>query len=180
MPQTAQNPGRSHGFDRRTFLTCCLAVAALPLARVARAADPAPDLRQALEESGLVYVSPLRADGAESTCHGEVWFGWLEGGVVLITSSTSWKARAVGRGLGRARIWVGDYGRWKRMIGRNEVFRAAPHFDARAKMVKDEALLDRLLGIYETKYPKEIAAFRDPFRKGFHDGSRVLIRYTPA
>ena len=170
----------SNGFNRRSFLAGCLAVAVWPLARGARAGDTTADLQRSLEQSPLVYVSPLRSDGAESSCHGEVWFGWLDGTVVLITSNKSWKARAVGRGLGSARIWTGDYGRWNRMIGHNEAFREAPHFDARAEMVRDEKLLERLLGVYETKYPKEIARFRLPFRKGFHDGSRVLIRYTPA
>ena len=34
-----------------------------------------------LERSAFVYVSPLKSDGAESRCHGEVWYGWLDGRV---------------------------------------------------------------------------------------------------
>ena len=98
---------------------------------------------------------------------------------MLITSNESWKARSLGRGLDGARIWVGDFGHWKRFIGHNEAFRAGPTFDARARSVRDEALLDRLLEAYETKYPKEIGDWRDKMRSGFHDGTRVLIRYTP-
>lgn len=137
------------------------------------------DATAALDASGLVYVSPLKSNGEESTCHGEVWFGWIDGAVVLITGSDRWKARSVKAGLDRARIWVGDYGRWKKWIGKNEGFRQAPSFDATATIVKDEPLLEQLLALYEKKYPEEIAEWRDKMRSGFHDGSRVLIRYVP-
>jgi hypothetical protein len=173
--------------DRRTFLAIAVGALAWPAARSLADAAGAPAaqspdsaLRGALEKSGFVYVSPLRSNGAESTCHGEVWFAYLDGAVVLNTTATTWKARAVKKGLDRARIWVGDHGRWKTVMGRDEAFRAAPSFDARAEMVNDAALLDRLLAAYETKYPAEIASWRDKMRAGFHDGSRVLIRYTPA
>jgi hypothetical protein len=109
-----------------------------------------------------------------------VWFAFLDGAVVLNTASTTWKARAVSRGLDRARVWVGDHGRWKTVMGRDEAFRAAPSFDARAEVVKDAAVLDRLLAAYQTKYPDEIGSWRDKMRDGVRDGSRVLIRYAPA
>jgi hypothetical protein len=66
------------------------------------------------------------------------------------------------------------------MIGKNEEFRKAPSFDATVSLVKDDALLEQLLAIYEKKYPKEIVAWRDKMRAGYHDGSRVLVRYVPA
>ena len=168
--------------DRRTFLAAALALLAWPFRGAARAADPAEirgDLRRALTESPYVYVSPLRSDGRESTCHGEVWFGWIDGAVIVITGSTRWKARSLTVGLDRARIWVGDHGRWKRVVGRDEGFRQAPSFEVRASAVRDEALLDRLLAIFEEKYPDEIEKWRDRMRRGYADGSRVLIRYVP-
>jgi hypothetical protein len=161
--------------DRRSFLGGCLAAALGPVALV-RAAER----DDALKKSGLVYISPLRADGSESTCHGEVWFAWLDGSVVIITGSERWKSRAVARGLGSARIWVGDHGPWKRLgVVSNEAFRSAPSFDADAAIVKDAALLDRLLAEFERKYPDEIGQWRDKMRSGYADGSRVLVRYTP-
>ena len=170
----ARSAGAPQGLDRRGFLCGSLALLVAPAA-LARAAE----LEQALETSGLVYVSPLRADGSESTCHGEVWFGWIDGAVVINTSKETWKARALERGLDRARIWVGDHGRWKQLVGRSQAFRQAPSFEARAERVKDDALLDRLLSIYDRKYPGEIAKWRDRMRNGHADGSRILIRYTP-
>jgi hypothetical protein len=147
---------------------------------MSRAAAPDASLEAALEASPYVYVSPLRADGRESSCHGEVWFAWLDGSVVVITGSERWKARALAAGLDRARIWVGDHGTWKGMLGANEAFRKAPAFEARAALSKDAKLLDRLLATFERKYPDEIGEWRDKMRRGFGDGSRVLIRYTPA
>jgi len=161
--------------DRRTFLGASLAFAFAPLEALAKSEG----LESALQTSPLVYISPLRSDGSESTCHGEVWYAWLDGAVVINTGNKVWKTRALERGLDGARIWVGDHGPWKKMLGRNEAFRQAPSFDARAERVKDEALLERLLATYEEKYPEEFGRWREPMRDGFHDGSRVLIRYSP-
>ncbi|UCE86559.1 MAG: hypothetical protein JSU66_02140 [Deltaproteobacteria bacterium] len=174
---------------RRAFLSGSLAVFTWPLAaRVARAqagAEPAgtgalpPATLRALEASPYVYVSPLLAGGRESTCHGEVWYGWIDGAVVLTTGTTTWKARSIARGHDEARIWVGDYGRWKTLTGRSEDFRAGPSFVARARIVEDSALLDRLLRIFDKKYPDEIGRWRDRMRRGHASGERVLIRYRP-
>ena len=133
-----------------------------------------------LEQSGFVYISPLLADGRESRCHGEVWFGWLDGAVVINTAPSTWKSRALARGLRRARIWVGDHGRWKQLLGRNEAFRAAPAFEAEAESVAgDPQLLERLLALYDRKYPDEIGRWRDEMRTGYATGARLLLRYRP-
>lgn len=162
--------------DRRAFLGGSLAFLLSPVA-LARAAE----LGEALEKSPFVYISPLLGDGKESTCHGEVWYGWLDGAVVITAASDRWKARAIDRGLDTARIWVGDHGRWKKLTGGNESFRQAPHFEAKGALVPNApGLLNRLLAQFERKYPKEIGRWRDKMRSGYLDGSRVLIRYTPA
>jgi hypothetical protein len=168
--------------DRRRFLVGALALAAWP--RRSFAGDPAgaalPEAAlAALPRSEFVYVSPLRRDGRESTCHGEVWYGWLDGAVVLVTSKDSWKARSVAKGLDRARLWVGSHGRWKTPLGGREEFREAPSFLGRARTSRDPALLDRLISIYEQKYPAEIGRWRDRFRAGLASGERVLILYDP-
>jgi len=139
----------------------------------------APDATHLLQSSGFVYVSPLKSDGAESSCHAEVWFGWLDDAVVLITASTGWKARALARGLTRARIWVGDHGRVGRVLGSGDAYRQAPSFEARAAQSKDAALLERLMKTYRGKYPNEIGSWEPRMRSGFASGERILIRYTP-
>jgi hypothetical protein len=170
--------------DRRTLLQALVAAAFAPaaLARaqtLVRCAALEPALTRALETSPFVYVSPLRKDGSESSCHGEVWYAWLDGAVVLTTAATTWKARSLGRGLTRARLWVGDYGRWKQMLGSSEAFRAGPSFTARAEIARDEMLIERVLAVYEKKYPAEIGRWGARMREGQRDGSRVLIRYSP-
>ena len=166
---------------RRELIQLAAGAVVAALAGPARSrAELAPDVTGLLERSGFVYVSPLRSDGAESRCHGEVWYGWLDGRVVLITASTSWKARALARGLARARIWVGDHGRVGRVLGSGDAFRKAPSFEARGAESKDPALLDRLMAAYREKYPKEIATWEPRMRAGFASGERVLIAYTPA
>jgi hypothetical protein len=66
------------------------------------------------------------------------------------------------------------------MIGTNDAFRSAPHFDAKVESVKGgEPLLDKLLAVYGKKYPREIANWRDKMREGYHSGARLLLRYTP-
>ncbi len=133
-----------------------------------------------LVRSPFVYISPLRSNGAESTCHAELWYAWLDDSVVVTVASDRWKAGALAQGLDRARIWVGDHGRWKTWYGgRNEAFRSAPSFLTRASRANEPGLLDRLLDVYEQKYPDEIADWREPMRSGNADGSRVLLRYTP-
>ena len=181
--------------DRRRFLLGAAAGVAWTAAWPAslRAAEPqaarrdsavrAPlsaDLVAKLEKSGFVYVSPLKRDGKESTCHAEVWYAWIDGAVVMTVATDRWKSRAIDRGLDRARIWVGDHGRWKGMLFNNEGFRGAPSFEARGERLWDEALNERLLEAYVGKYPDEIAQWRDRMRKGHADRSRVLVRYTPA
>jgi len=152
-----------------------LLLGALAFASRARGADspaftlPADELA-ALESGPLVHVSPLKRSGAESRCHAEVWF-FLDGGDVVIgTSPTRWKARAVKQGLDRARIWLpkgsGD-------------FRKGYTFEGRARIDGDPATFDRLLARYAQKYPDEWGTWGPRFRKGREDGTRVLIRYSP-
>ncbi len=153
-----------------------LGLAGLPFARRASAGT----LDEALRTSPFVYVSPLDAKGRESTCHGEVWYGWLDDTVVLVTERSTWKSRALLKGLDRARIWVGDYGIWKRWWGTNESFRAAPKFDAIATQVRDDALMERLMQTFAAKYPDEFSDWEEDMRSGYASGKRLLIRYRKA
>jgi hypothetical protein len=176
---------RASDLDRRQFLAAAAGAAAWLVAPGRALAKGAPpEALPLLETSKFVYVSPLLASGAESSCHGEVWFGWLDDAVVVNTRRGTWKTRALrDRKLERARVWVGDHGRWKTGItgsGRNEAFRQAPHFDARASFESDRGLLDRLLAQYEDKYAGEFGRWREDMRTGVYSGARVLIRYEPA
>jgi hypothetical protein len=168
--------------SRRRFLRALAAASAALLLPSARArADQAFALsdatRAALSQSPLIYLSPLRSDGTESECHGEVWFVQEGAELLVVTASDRWKALAVRRGLDRARIWVGDFGRWKRSGGR---YKTGPTFTAKARFDEDGAVIEAALAAFGAKYPDEWGKWEPRFRKGLADGSRVLIRYRPS
>lgn len=168
----------------RAFAVGATALIAGPVPRTLAAEDRDETTvmsKKLLETSEYAYISPLRSNGHESSCHAELWYAWLDDSVLVIVSRDGWKATSLARNLEQARIWIGNHGRWKTWLGsRNEAFRKAPHFDARVERVTDPEALDQLLQIYEVKYPAEIADWRDRMRDGFADGSRVLLRYRPS
>jgi hypothetical protein len=168
--------------SRRSFLGVAAASgAALLLPPGSLRADEAfalPDAtRAALQKSPLIYLSPLRSDGAESTCHGEVWYVQDGAELLVVTATDRWKTRALRRGLDRARIWVGDFGQWKKSDGR---FKTGPSFLAKARFDAEESVLETALAAFGVKYPDEWDKWEPRFRKGLADGSRVLIRYRPS
>jgi hypothetical protein len=132
---------------------------------------------EAAKTSALIYVSPLKRDGSESRCHGEVWFVEDGDALLVVTDPERWRASAIAKGLDRARIWVGDFGVWKDSKGR---FRSAPGFDARAVVDGDRGVHARALAAFGRKYPDEWDKWGPRFEKGLASGERVLIRYSPA
>jgi hypothetical protein len=166
--------------DRRQFIRSAgLTAAALLLPpRFARAdAGPLSEAaRTALSESPLVYISPLKTDGTESECHGEVWFVTDGDDVLLCTGALGWRARALEGGMARARLWVGDYGVWKQAGGK---FREAPTFDATAVFEAAASKREEALEAFGQKYPDEWSKWGPRFRDGLANESRVLIRYRP-
>ena len=133
----------------------------------------------ALGTSPLVYVSPLRRDGQESRCHAEVWFAGDGAGALVVTSAKAWRARAIGLGLTRARLWVGNHGEWDRS-GKTQTFRDSPTFLAEASLETSQAMHDHSLVLFGSKYTREWSSWGPRFKKGLADGSRVLIRYRVA
>ena len=165
---------------RREFIAgagvwiCTLTLPSAVWAKEKRALPTA--VAAAARKSALIYVSPLRASGAESQCHGEVWFVEDAGDFLVVTASNGWKARAVDRDLRETRIWVGDFGNWKRADDR---YRDAPSVLARASFEKDAAERSRVLEVFGSKYPAEWEKWGPRFRNGLADESRVMIRYRP-
>jgi hypothetical protein len=144
-----------------------------PLGRQARAQS----LEQAIEESDLIYLTPLKSDGSESRCQGEVWFARHEADLFVVTSSDAWRARAVERGLTRTRVWVGDVGVWSSSGGR---YRTLPKVGADASIVTEADVHDAVLDVMGDKYRMSWLVWGPRFRSGLADGSRVMLRYRPA
>jgi hypothetical protein len=149
-----------------------LLIGARGLPRIARAADTAT--LAALDKSRLIYLTPLLAGGRESTCHSEVWFVHHKEEVFVSTRTKAWRTEALRRGLTRARIWIGDFGVWKRG---NDKFRSAPSLEIEGKIEPDTAIREEVLTAFGQKYADEWDKWGPRFREGFADGSRVLLRY---
>ncbi len=132
---------------------------------------------RAARVSPLIYVSPLRSDGSESRCHGEVWFVAAGEDLLVVTASDRWRARAIEAGLARARVWVGDHGVWTTSEG---AFRQSPSVDVEGSFEQDAARQTKVLEAFGTKYAAQWESWGPRFRKGLADGSRVLIRYRTA
>lgn len=151
-------------------------VIGLGLPRMARADTPAAALAAA-RTSPLIYVSPLKKNGLESRCHGEVWFVREGDDLLVVTNPERWRAACLSQGLDRARIWVGDYGLWKKSDG---AFRKAPSYVARGVVDADREAHARALEVFGKKYADEWDKWGPRFQKGLASGDRVLIRYSPA
>ena len=166
----------SSRLSRRAFLkTTALASGAIAFPWPARA-EPNALARAAIARSPLVYVSPLKGNGEESTCHGEVWFVPDGGDLLVVTNPERWRAAAIGKGMDRARLWVGNFGVWKKA---GDAFRKAPTFEARASIEKDKGVQAMALEAFGAKYAKEWDKWGPRFRDGLASGERVLIRYSP-
>ncbi len=156
---------------RRTLLGT--GVAAVALAPFARGGDA---LHTAMTESPLIYLTPLRSDGGESRCQAEIWFALHEGSMYVVTRSDAWRTEAIRRGLGRARIWVGDMGNWRRA---NERYRTLPMVETTASIETNEAVWEQVLGVMGDKYADEWSKWGPRFRNGLAEGSRAMLKYRP-
>jgi hypothetical protein len=168
---------------RRTILGTAAGVTVFGLLPgVGRAAAPsalagrADEVSAALAATDVVYLTPLRADGAESRCQAEVWFVADGTDVYVVTAVEAWRARAVRSGLEGARIWIGDLGVWTGTDGR---YRSLPQVDAAAAFVTADADQQRVLELFGSKYPVSWVLWGPRFRNGLADGSRVMLRYRP-
>lgn len=170
--------------SRRDFVrgAAALSGAVLLPASVAWPGDPAfrlsVDAQAAIEKSNLIYITPIKSDGNESACHAEVWFYADGADLLVVTKQELWRSQAVKRGLDRARIWVGDFGVWKRSKG---AYRTAPTFLAQVEHISSDAeAVERTLEGMAVKYADEGWSTYGPlFKEGLADGSRVLLRYRP-
>ena len=161
---------------RRTLATGLVLLAGGTLGSLGRQAR-AQSLEQAMEESDLIYLTPLKSDGSESRCQAEVWFARHDADLFVVTSSDAWRARAVERGLTRTRVWVGDVGVWSDSGGG---YRALPQIEADASVVADADVQNAVLDVMGDKYRMSWLVWGPRFRNGLSDGSRVMLRYHPA
>jgi hypothetical protein len=150
--------------------TRALSIKLLCLLFVAFMASPAAgrelpkNLQDQLASSTFVYISSTRKDGTLSR-PAEIWFLWHKGSVYVGSAPTTWRARRIRWGRPQAKIWIGKSD--------------GPSFTATGAIVNEPETQAILLETYAKKYPDGWGKWEENFRKGFADGSRVLIRYTP-
>ena len=159
--------------SRRTFVAGAALASAWPL--VARIAW-AENAEAGLDTSKLIYLTTIRSNGDESRCKAEIWFAHHDGACFVVTPPDAWRARAIGLGLHRARLWVGEFGIW---TDADEAFRQAPELMATASIETDSEVHAQVLDVMGGKYADDGWRRWGPrFRDGLNDGSRVMIRYA--
>jgi hypothetical protein len=152
------------------------ALALAPLVANATSYGLSDAAKKALVESPLVYISPLQSSGEESSCHGEVWY-YVDGSDVIIGSENStWKVRALDKGLDRARVWVADYGPEWRALNR---YRSAPGFLAQVSVDQSQRVFDDMMQGHARRYGDEWGKWDQRFREQYAAGTRKILRYTP-
>ncbi len=121
-------------------------------------------VKDKLASSTYVYISSQRKSGQFGK-PAEIWFMYHDGAVWVGTLPTSWRVKRIKAGRTLAKIAVGKVD--------------GPSFEATGSLVTDPKMQAELMKTYAKKYPEGWATFAERFRKGFQDGSRVLVKYVP-
>lgn len=131
--------------------------------------------KEALASSRLIYLTPIKSDGSESKCKGEIWFLYDGGANVhVVTQYDAWRANAIRQGLTSARIWVGEFGPWTQA---GDSYRSAPELMLEGSIEDDPVAQDKVLTSMGGKYTDEWGVWGPRFREGLRDDSRVMLRY---
>jgi hypothetical protein len=131
----------------------------------------------ALGRSQLIYLSPVLTSGEASTCHGEVWYIYHGDKVYVVTQADAWRVEAIKKGLVRAKVWVGEFGQWRRAKGK---YKSAPYLELEGELENNPSVHEELLPYFGAKYAAEWDRWGPRFRKGLANGSRSLLRYKIA
>ncbi|MDG2306233.1 MAG: hypothetical protein P8R42_16595 [Candidatus Binatia bacterium] len=137
----------------------------LLLATFATAADLPTEIVQHLEKDPYVYISSTRKSGDLSAA-AEIWFAWDGTDLVVGTNVKSYRVRRIQAGRAAARIWVENSD--------------GPWFGATGAVVNDEKAQDALVAAFAKKYGEKFTeSWQAKFRKGFGEGTTVVVRYVP-
>ncbi len=111
-----------------------------------------------------IYVATQRKDGSRSSPT-PVWFEFIDGAIWFATGTDSHKARRVKSG---SPMFVSVNGK------------DGPFYAAKAEVVDDGAMADRLGAQYAKKYWIAWLGLFRPSRSKLESGSIILLRLTPA
>lgn len=133
-----------------------------PLA-TAFASEMPHDLDQALKTAKEIYLATRRPSGEQSSV-APVWFMYEGGAIYFATAPHSYKARRIRRGS-PVEVWVGS--------------RTGLHFSARAELLKDGDLAERMGNHYRQKYWIARLGFFKPSRARVAAGKIAIVKLTP-
>lgn len=148
------------------------ALGAVAVSLPLRGAAESEAAKQALLNSNLVYLSPVKRDGSLSSCQAEVWYVTLGTSVYVCTATGSWRSQAVRRGITDTQFWVGDRGVWRR-----NNYQSLPVIRLQGAVETDDGILEGALTAFGRKYASEWGTWGPRFRNGLADGSRTMLRY---
>ncbi len=160
---------------RRQFLSTSITGAAVALLPGRLVADAHGGAKSALVDSNLVYISPIKSNGALSSCQAEVWYSMLGPDLYVCTATSSWRAQAPRKGLSKTKLWVGDLGPW-----RSADYQSLPEIEAMASVETDQDTLELVLAQFSDKYGAAFKSWDSRWRNGLKDGSRTMLKYVLA
>jgi len=141
-----------------------LGVLASTLISPASAEALSAEIEKELASATYVYIASTRKDGSLGE-PAEIWFLYHDGAVYVGTNPTSWRVKRITWGRPAANIWAGK--------------RDGDSFAATGEILDDDAIEAKILETFAEKYPEGWKKYGDGFRKGFADGSRVVVKYAP-
>ena len=130
------------------------------------------EIPEELETAKLIYLTPIKTDGEESKCQGEVWFVYLDSKLYVTTATDAWRAEAIRKDLTDARIWIGDYGVWTRA---EEKYKEGPELMLDGSIFDDEDQLPDILEAFTEKYGT--GRYPRVFKEEIEEEKRVVLEY---
>lgn len=128
----------------------------------------------ALRNSQLIYLTPIKSDGTESSCKGELWFFYQKPDIWVVTQSDAWRADAIRKGMSTARIWIGEFGIWQ---DAGDAYRSAPELMVQGEIIDYMVEHESLVDLFGPKYVAEWDVWGPRWKDSLASGGRVLIRY---
>jgi len=136
--------------------------AALLVAAVAGAGFP-PDVDSALKTASHLYVGTRRKDGSQSKIV-PIWFMYDGQAIYFTTTPGSHKAKRIAKGSPLL-VWVGSEN--------------GPHFEAKAELVRDPAVADKMAPVYNQKYWIAWLGFFRPNPDRVRAGKTLIVKVSP-
>ncbi|MYD46094.1 MAG: hypothetical protein F4W92_07060 [Gammaproteobacteria bacterium] len=130
------------------------------------------EIPEELKTAKLIYLTPIKTDGEESKCQGEVWYVYLDSKIYVTTATDAWRAEAIRKDLPDARIWIGDYGVW---TSAKEKYKEGPELMIEGAIFDDEDKLPEILKAFTDKYGT--GRYPRVFKEEIEEEKRVVLEY---